>query len=136
MPATLTNAGLATQPLVDILAEIRADLLDPVVGFGPLHDVTSATSPVSILAAFHARWSGDALVIDGDGLIHVAGGTTYDDSSGAAWFARLDASGATQDANLTLKVDLSTWGSILILIVLAEVFREGARLKEEQELTI
>jgi len=55
VPATLTNAGLATQPLVDILAEIRADLLDPVVGFGPLHDVTSATSPVSILAAFHSR---------------------------------------------------------------------------------
>ena len=26
MPATLTNAGLATQPLVDILAEIRAEL--------------------------------------------------------------------------------------------------------------
>ena len=39
-------------------------------------------------------------------------------------------------AGLTLKIDLSTWGSILILIVLAEVFREGARLKEEQELTI
>jgi uncharacterized phage protein gp47/JayE len=55
VPATLTNAGLATQPLVDILAEIRADLLDPVVGFGPLHDVTSPTSPVSILAAFHSR---------------------------------------------------------------------------------
>jgi hypothetical protein len=35
-----------------------------------------------------------------------------------------------------MRVDLSTWGSILILIVLAEVFREGARLKEEQELTI
>lgn len=33
-------------------------------------------------------------------------------------------------------VDLSTWMAILILIVLAEVFREGARLKEEQELTI
>jgi len=33
-------------------------------------------------------------------------------------------------------VDLTTWGSILILIVLAEVFREGARLQEEQELTI
>jgi hypothetical protein len=33
-------------------------------------------------------------------------------------------------------VNLMTWGSILILIVLAEVFREGARLKEEQELTI
>jgi hypothetical protein len=32
--------------------------------------------------------------------------------------------------------NLSTWAAILILIVLAEVFREGARLKEEQELTI
>lgn len=32
--------------------------------------------------------------------------------------------------------NLSSWMSILILIVLAEVFREGARLKEEQELTI
>lgn len=32
--------------------------------------------------------------------------------------------------------NFSTWMSILILIVLAEVFREGARLKEEQELTI
>jgi cytochrome bd-type quinol oxidase subunit 2 len=33
-------------------------------------------------------------------------------------------------------VDLSPWISILILIVLAEVFREGARLREEQDLTI
>jgi hypothetical protein len=32
--------------------------------------------------------------------------------------------------------NLSSWMSILILIVLAEVFREGARMKEEQELTI
>ncbi|WP_395647199.1 DUF2975 domain-containing protein [Terricaulis sp.] len=50
--------------------------------------------------------------------------------------AALTGFGATQDADLKLKIDLSTWGSILILIVLAEVFREGARLKEEQELTI
>jgi len=35
-----------------------------------------------------------------------------------------------------LSIDVSNWMSILILIVLAEVFREGARLKEEQELTI
>ena len=33
-------------------------------------------------------------------------------------------------------LNLMTWGAIFILIVLAEVFREGARLKEEQELTI
>jgi hypothetical protein len=39
-------------------------------------------------------------------------------------------------ANYSFSIDISTWGSILILIVLAEVFREGARLKEEQELTI
>lgn len=32
--------------------------------------------------------------------------------------------------------NFSNWMPILILIVLAEVFREGARMKEEQELTI
>jgi len=32
--------------------------------------------------------------------------------------------------------NFTNWMSILILIVFAEVFREGARLKEEQELTI
>ncbi|MBK8543042.1 MAG: DUF2975 domain-containing protein [Caulobacteraceae bacterium] len=41
-----------------------------------------------------------------------------------------------ESADFEVRVDFSTWGSILILIVLAEVFREGARLKEEQELTI
>lgn len=39
-------------------------------------------------------------------------------------------------ANFNINVDLSTWMSIAVLIVLAEVFREGARMKEEQELTI
>jgi hypothetical protein len=33
-------------------------------------------------------------------------------------------------------IDLSTWSSILVLIVLAEVFREGARMREDQDLTI
>lgn len=40
------------------------------------------------------------------------------------------------NANFTINIDISTWMSIAILIVLAEVFREGARMKEEQELTI
>jgi hypothetical protein len=44
--------------------------------------------------------------------------------------------GPNVNANYSFHIDLSAWGSILILIVLAEVFREGARLKEEQELTI
>jgi hypothetical protein len=42
-------------------------------------------------------------------------------------------------AAVTLEVGgerFSAWMSIIVLIVLAEVFREGARLKEEQELTI
>lgn len=33
-------------------------------------------------------------------------------------------------------VNVATWGAILILIVLAEIFREGARLREEEKLTI
>jgi hypothetical protein len=40
------------------------------------------------------------------------------------------------DADFHLNIDVSTWMSIAVLIVLAEVFREGARMKEEQELTI
>ena len=43
---------------------------------------------------------------------------------------------AGAEANFNINIDLSTWMSIAVLIVLAEVFREGARLKEEQELTI
>jgi Protein of unknown function (DUF2975) len=43
---------------------------------------------------------------------------------------------AEADATLRLEVNISAWLSIFVLIVLAEVFREGARLKEEQELTI
>ena len=41
-----------------------------------------------------------------------------------------------QEANFDVRINLSTWVAILILIVLAEVFREGARLREEQDLTI
>lgn len=40
------------------------------------------------------------------------------------------------NADFNVNIDVSTWMSIAVLIVLAEVFREGARMKEEQELTI
>jgi hypothetical protein len=40
------------------------------------------------------------------------------------------------DWKFNVNVNLMTWAAILVLIVLAEVFREGARLREEQELTI
>lgn len=42
----------------------------------------------------------------------------------------------TTEVSIEAPINLMTWGAIFILIVLAEVFREGARLKEEQELTI
>lgn len=38
--------------------------------------------------------------------------------------------------NVEPSINLSTWGAILILVVLAEVFAEGARMREEQDLTI
>lgn len=40
------------------------------------------------------------------------------------------------DWEIKVNINLMTWAAILVLIVLAEVFREGARLREEQELTI
>jgi hypothetical protein len=40
------------------------------------------------------------------------------------------------DMSVNLRVDLATWAAILVLIVLSQVFREGARLREEQDLTI
>ena len=43
---------------------------------------------------------------------------------------------AGTDWTFKLNINLMAWAAILILIVLAEVFREGARLREEQDLTI
>ncbi|MBY0562717.1 MAG: DUF2975 domain-containing protein [Hyphomonadaceae bacterium] len=54
--------------------------------------------------------------------------------AGAA--AMLAAVGPAESADITISIDFSNWLSIAVLFVLAEVFREGARLKEEQELTI
>jgi len=42
----------------------------------------------------------------------------------------------TAHVSVGVKVDLMAWFMIAVVVVLAEVFREGARLKEEQELTI
>jgi thiamine transporter ThiT len=41
-----------------------------------------------------------------------------------------------QDFSFSFNINLMTWAAILVLIVLAEVFREGARLRQEQDLTI
>lgn len=46
--------------------------------------------------------------------------------------------GRPDGVSLTVEptINLSTWGAILILVVLAEVFAEGARMRDEQDLTI
>lgn len=46
----------------------------------------------------------------------------------------LTASGRAMEFHI--RIDLAAWISIFVLIAVAEAFREGARLKEEQELTI
>jgi hypothetical protein len=44
--------------------------------------------------------------------------------------------GTPEGVSFGFRFNLTTWLVILILIVLAEVFREGARLREEEKLTI
>lgn len=58
---------------------------------------------------------------------------------GAIFLAAIAFFGLPHDLNAEVReesFDLAPWLAILVLIVLAEVFREGARMKEEQELTI
>ncbi|MFZ4071457.1 MAG: DUF2975 domain-containing protein [Caulobacterales bacterium] len=57
---------------------------------------------------------------------------------GMAAGALIAAFGQPGEAMLRVEMNIavSTWIAILILIVLAEVFREGARLKRDQDLTI
>ncbi len=40
------------------------------------------------------------------------------------------------DANLEMEIELISWLAIAAVFVLAAVFREGARMKEEQDLTV
>lgn len=53
-------------------------------------------------------------------------------------FALVSLFGQPEQVDFSVKapVNLTTWGAILVLIVLAEVFREGARLRENENLTI
>lgn len=52
----------------------------------------------------------------------------------AAAGALFVASGA--ETKFSVNINLMSWTAILVLVAVAEVFREGARLREEQELTI
>jgi DUF2975 family protein len=48
----------------------------------------------------------------------------------------IDARLAAHEAHQTGGLNLTTWFAVLVVFVLAEVFREGARLRREAELTI
>ena len=48
----------------------------------------------------------------------------------------LDARLAAHETQLAGGLNLTTWFAVLVVFVLAEVFREGARLRREAELTI
>ena len=36
----------------------------------------------------------------------------------------------------TISINLALWGAVVVLFVLAQVFREGTRLREEEKMTI
>ena len=40
------------------------------------------------------------------------------------------------DADISINSSFTTWLAIIAVFVLSEVFREGARMKEEQDLTV
>ena len=37
---------------------------------------------------------------------------------------------------VSLRIDIAVWGAVIVLLVLAQVFKEGTRLREEQKMTI
>ena len=40
------------------------------------------------------------------------------------------------DQPLRLSINLAAWAAVIALLVLAQVFREGSRLREEEKMTI
>ncbi|MCR9268447.1 MAG: DUF2975 domain-containing protein [Henriciella sp.] len=37
---------------------------------------------------------------------------------------------------VNLRIDLAVWGAVIVLLILAQVFKEGTRLREEEKMTI
>lgn len=37
---------------------------------------------------------------------------------------------------VTVRIDFAVWGAVIVLLTLAQVFKEGTRLREEQKMTI
>lgn len=53
-----------------------------------------------------------------------------------SWLSKADGAQATQTLERTTDIRLYVWFMVLALIILSEVFREGARLRQEQKLTV
>jgi hypothetical protein len=60
----------------------------------------------------------------------------YFTSGAVALLVRIFGQPQTEVVDSNLVVDLGAWGAVLIIWVLSEVFREGARMRADQELTI
>lgn len=53
-----------------------------------------------------------------------------------SWLHNTKSPQVSEDVVLTLDIRIYVWFLVIALIVLAEVFREGARLRQDQKLTI
>ena len=36
----------------------------------------------------------------------------------------------------SININLAVWGAVIVLLILAQVFKEGTRLREEEKMTI
>ena len=154
--AALAGLVLAALSFAALLALIAADVLDAAIlaGRGGAYDIPALLIGAVVIGGglvivgrlrklFDSFTSGEPFRRENAGHLRVIwiAMLTIELSryallglTGALTAAFGPPEGAT--ANFAVQVDLSNWMAILILIVLAEVFREGARLKAEQELTI
>ncbi len=155
--ALLLAAGLIGLAIVIVLLlSFRPDLIESELPIAALRAAGAWIGPVAALALFALDvYVGGAIIIvgrlrrifrsliDGDPFrpenvrrLNVIAATLAALEAGrylVAMFVRLASHGAWR---IDGGVNLSAWFSILIVVVLAEVFREGARLRREAELTI
>ena len=142
--------------LIVLLLSFRPDLLESQAPIEALREAGPAIGPVAalVLLALDAYVGGGIVIvgrlrrifrslIDGDPFhpanvrrLNVIAATLAILEVGrylAAFVSRLAFHGRFA---IDADVSLSAWFSILIVVVLAEVFREGARLRRDAELTI
>ncbi len=148
--------GVSLAILAVLLLSFKPELLGGAIAFDRLHIAGRWLGPLAAAALlgadlyfagaiiivgrlrriFQTLIAGDPFHPDNVRRLRVIGGALAALEIGryvAAGLLRLFMHGATR---LTGGVSLTTWFAVLVIVVLAEVFREGARLRGEAELTI